>query len=1071
MAYMPLQHAWLDTFSVLSDIPLQYTDKSAALQKITELVRQAMGSHACTLVLIDLERQMLTHAAGAGPNATFEQFMRQREVRLGSRQEGSAMELAQLRKGEIIRASDLEKNGQGVANPHVARQYGLKSVLCYPLKVNEHILGYLNHFLGSSREFSQDEERLLGIFARQAALTIEKFDQYQTRDRLSTILHDLSQSLLSMPLDGCFREVASKACELLKVPTCIVWQLEEDLEKGRQKLTIASATDDVDMKYRGLQLYLDDPYVSAHLERRKVGYLADVTQPDNKNYKHPQEAKERAWVSLLSAPMWVEGSLLGMLDIYTLFSRTFTLQEKALFETFANHAALAIQKAQLRQEASTLRERQRIAEDLHTVASSELNGALQHIAQLCAKAFHADTCSLRLWNKATDILRLQAFYDKDTRTPNEPSERYDLPLGEGVAGYVASTGKSYPNKDHSPLYKGAHGGERLTSMLCAPLKSGEEVIGTLGVGSRKQNAFTTYDLRFLESITGSFSIAIERAHFMENLVRLAERATRDPSLPNLLEEIASLTRRLIRIPICMIWMLDKNKNGFAPCAFSGALEDKDKVENLFISNEVPEIQEFLASENPSYVRDIAEDPYPYSRILRDLCWKSVLRLRLVVEERVIGFLEIYSRGQERDFSQFHQELFRTFTGQAAIAISNVINRERAETLNKITQTVAEARSTVALLPLLLQKGLELTGSTWGWISRVISPVHQEIVTSQGMPCSLPRLHSNDKGIAGDVLRTERPSNVPEIQESPALQIVSLPSAPNTRSVLAVPLVIQNAEMRIGKTVQPASMPIGVLQIESPTANAFSQSHEDILWWLARYGSVIFGRLDSDEKLATLSEIEKSGLQVKEETEVISSALGRMREVMRFEFATVFVVNPERNHLRVEEITGLSKNEANKWRTSITYPLGDDSIQARVLASRETTVLPVESRYKWAHLPMPEQAKLVCVYVPVLSALDNRGIGLLEVVYQAGAIEGIYERDVQILVRFAAYIAQILEQRDRGLLDQVVHEFTAPIVGIRNNMSYLKRHISRVQEVMMNQMNFFSRTPSYVQHPRCAMMWS
>ncbi|MGE4096272.1 MAG: BREX-1 system adenine-specific DNA-methyltransferase PglX [Candidatus Binatia bacterium] len=31
--------------------------------------------------------------------------------------------------------------------------------------------------------------------------------------------------------------------------------------------------------------------------------------------------------------------------------------------------------------------------------------------------------------------------------------------------------------------------------------------------------------------------------------------------------------------------------------------------------------------------------------------------------------------------------------------------------------------------------------------------------------------------------------------------------------------------------------------------------------------------------------------------------------------------------------------------------------------------------------------------------------------------------------------------------------------------------TRVQEVMMNQMNFFSRTPSYVQHPRCAMMWS
>lgn len=44
----------LRIFSALSEIPLLYTDKAKALKRITELCREAMGSHACTLALVFL---------------------------------------------------------------------------------------------------------------------------------------------------------------------------------------------------------------------------------------------------------------------------------------------------------------------------------------------------------------------------------------------------------------------------------------------------------------------------------------------------------------------------------------------------------------------------------------------------------------------------------------------------------------------------------------------------------------------------------------------------------------------------------------------------------------------------------------------------------------------------------------------------------------------------------------------------------------------------------------------------------------------------------------------------------
>lgn len=50
----------VEIFGALSEIPLLYTDKQAALKTITKLCQQAMGSRACALTLVDLENGILT---------------------------------------------------------------------------------------------------------------------------------------------------------------------------------------------------------------------------------------------------------------------------------------------------------------------------------------------------------------------------------------------------------------------------------------------------------------------------------------------------------------------------------------------------------------------------------------------------------------------------------------------------------------------------------------------------------------------------------------------------------------------------------------------------------------------------------------------------------------------------------------------------------------------------------------------------------------------------------------------------------------------------------------------------
>ncbi len=72
------------------------------------------------------------------------------------------------------------------------------------------------------------------------------------------------------------------------------------------------------------------------------------------------------------------------------------------------------------------------------------------------------------------------------------------PQGNGVTGYVASTGRSYLCEDASqdPLYLEAFKGA--ASSLTVPLVLHDTVIGTINVESNKVRAFTTSDMQFLE---------------------------------------------------------------------------------------------------------------------------------------------------------------------------------------------------------------------------------------------------------------------------------------------------------------------------------------------------------------------------------------------------------------------------------------------------------------------------------------------------------------------------------------------------------------------------------------------
>jgi GAF domain-containing protein len=1053
-----LEHDLTGIFNSLSEIPLLYKNKYEALKKLTELGRQALKSYACTLVFLDLGSGYLTTEACAGFDEEFEKHIVGRNIKIGSIQNGDCLDFAVMAEGEGGERYDLQLDGQGLANPETARKYNLKSVLAFPLKSEGELIGYFNHFSSNSDKFTEQEKKLIKIFGYHAVTTIERFNQIRTLDRSVHVLNDLSQSLLSDPPDKFLDQVSAKAAELLDVPICIVWKLN----KQDSKLHIVATTEGVDDEYKAIELEPSSRGIKKHLSDRKVGYLHDVTKR-HQMFDHHQEAKKRGWVSLLSAPMWVKDEVIGMLDIFTERSRNFKDWEKELFGTFANHAALSIQKADLLKENEMLaeirrlKERDQLVTDIKeavdgitkdsTPVEGELKEILYTIVKKCAEVTQAKTSVLRIWNKATDHLELKAFYDENI--PRDHSyKNHKFRIGEGIAGHVAKTGEPYICNDTSTDTKCAKFiiGTELTSILCVPIKSGDAVIGTLSIGGDNKEAFGTDEQELLESIIGSVTIAIERANLTDSLLRLGEATNQAASVEDLLNQIVELTRNLMSERVCLLWLLDKDKNGFTVKALAGPEGQEVDSDNLFIDNQATGMEWFLQMKEPLYSSDASKvEKHPYADRIKELCWKSMLTMPLSLKGRAIGILEVYSYKEKRNFTSWHRRLFKTWAVQTSTAIVNLRSRNRLEKLNEITQKMASASDVSDLLNLILDKGLELVGSQRGWISKLdLQTGRLENVTTRGVPAKVYFLNVGE-GITGKAIQDEKPVLVHDVTKGEWPGIYK-PYWDDTRSELAVPILIPNAEARIGRNVSLKTKPIGVINIESPTVAAFSEADEYSLSSLANMAALIIERLEFDRKLTEVTQIEREIVGQRDYDQIIKHVLEVITQTLGFDFVNISLVKPELNSIQSEYVTGISESEKEVFKRMANHPLTSNDIQAEIVRTGEIEVPDVnDNRFDPKIFKQFRHESMLRVFIPMIVSSDNRTIGTVEAGFDKGYRRYIYEQDIQILKGFVDYAVRALEKRERGLLERISHEFRAPIVGLRSNVDYINTHIKVITD--------------------------
>lgn len=149
-------------------------------------------------------------------------------------------------------------------------------------------------------------------------------------------------------------------------------------------------------------------------------------------------------------------------------------------------------------------------------SSLELDSILHAIMEQMRQFFEPETWSLLILDESTQEL----YYAVAVGQSEAGLRNMRVPLGEGMAGWVAQHGESLivPDLEQDPRFAGAYNGRfQLRSAICMPLLSRQRTLGVIQLFNCRLESMTEYTISFLHILCDYAAIAIENSRAVEKI--------------------------------------------------------------------------------------------------------------------------------------------------------------------------------------------------------------------------------------------------------------------------------------------------------------------------------------------------------------------------------------------------------------------------------------------------------------------------------------------------------------------------------------------------------------------------
>ena len=245
-------------------------------------------------------------------------------------------------------------------------------------------------------------------------------------------------------------------------------------------------------------------------------------------------------VSYLGLPLIVKSEVLGVLSFYTKQEHSFSDAEIAYLSTLADQAAIAIHNAWLHQETERRRREAEIQARVAQTLTESLDVAAvgERIVASVRDLLGARAAMLRLV-EPDGSLRAIASSGEGFR---EYSGAEILPAGMGLVGRAAAEGRLIQSPDVlsdaqtslTDAMRDYHHRCGNSSVLAAPLRTYEKVIGTLGILERRGRVYSDEEVALLQTFANQAAVALENARLY------GEAQTREAELKEINRMLAAM---------------------------------------------------------------------------------------------------------------------------------------------------------------------------------------------------------------------------------------------------------------------------------------------------------------------------------------------------------------------------------------------------------------------------------------------------------------------------------------------------------------------------------------------------
>ncbi len=414
-------------------------------------------------------------------------------------------------------------------------QHEYLSWLGIPLLAKSELIGVLALEKKEIDFYSSNQIRAVMTFASQAALSLfnarlleESYQRTLDLDQRSkrlALLNQLSNELIaSLDVDTILNATLEQASGALNVSRVAAVLIDE-----REQFILAAEYP----AFSVLPLRLADAPLLQHLRESLGTFISGNVETEKdllplvKTYFNPREVK-----SVLMIPLATPVKLLGWLWLQTEQVYRFSSAEIDLARTMGNQAAIAIQNASLFTETQHLTgdlekivtERtealqkehlstQTLLDIINQLSTSlDIDDVLVKTLAILKDALNAEECLILL---ADGTSRMYAAGEVLVKPPEE-RELYETSPEQEISAWVLVNQTSLVlgdlQKDQRWHFEKEPG---FRSLVAVPLILGEQILGTMFLLHREENAFSDRRLDFVEAAARQISIALNNSELFD----------------------------------------------------------------------------------------------------------------------------------------------------------------------------------------------------------------------------------------------------------------------------------------------------------------------------------------------------------------------------------------------------------------------------------------------------------------------------------------------------------------------------------------------------------------------------